>query len=112
MPAPAAISLNVAGRPIEAMTRSNDTARTIERLPWRGNAPSVRIFGFCLRDFVGRAIRLRAYPIAELCRTLCPTRPITATGSAWTEAGDSAIIENRNECRKMHNGAGPQPLYP
>ena len=37
MPAPAAISLNVAGRPSEAITRKSDTATTMERLPWRGS---------------------------------------------------------------------------
>jgi hypothetical protein len=52
MPAAAAISLSMAGRPIDAMTRKSDTATTIERLPWRGRVPSRLDFILC---FVGAA---------------------------------------------------------
>jgi hypothetical protein len=58
MPAAEAISLNVAGRPSEAMTRNNDTATTIERLPWRGN-PFPLVFAFVFLDGMGAAITLR-----------------------------------------------------
>src|SRR5581483_7766791 len=52
MPAAAAISLSMAVRPIEAITRKSDTATTIERLPWRGSVPSRLVF---IRRFVGAA---------------------------------------------------------
>jgi hypothetical protein len=47
MPAAVAISLKVAGRPSEAMTRKSETATTMERLPWRGRPfPFVLVLAF------------------------------------------------------------------
>src|SRR5262249_7066989 len=91
------------------MTRNSETARTIERLPWRGNDPSLRPFAVNLSDEAVRPIRSWSRPETA---ALCPTLSEPATGSAWTWASDSAIIEIRNQCRKMDCGAGRSRLCP
>jgi hypothetical protein len=58
MPAAEAISLNVAGRPRDAITRNSETATTMERLPWRGS-PFAFVLALVFLEGVGPAITVR-----------------------------------------------------